>query len=75
MSLDVDGNLYVAASLHGERGIVRIWNSAGGGPRAELTVAGNDLVGLCFLDDGCAALATNSTLYHVDLGIEGRPLL
>jgi len=75
MSLDVDGNLYVAASLHGERGIVRIWNSAGGGPRAELTVAGNDLVGLCFLDDGCAALATNNTLYHVDLGIEGRPLL
>jgi len=75
MSLDVDGNLYVAASLHGERGIVRIWNSASGGPRAELTVAGNDLVGLCFLDDGCAALATNNTLYHVDLGIEGRPLL
>jgi hypothetical protein len=75
MALDVDGNLYVAASLHGERGIVRIWNSASGEPRAELTVAGNDLVGLCFLDDGCAALATNSTLFHVDLGIEGRPLV
>jgi sugar lactone lactonase YvrE len=75
MAFDVEGNLYVAASLAGERGIVRIWNSTGGEPRAELTVAGNDLVGLCFLDDGCAALATNSTLYHVDLGIEGRPLL
>jgi WD40 repeat protein len=75
MALDMDGNLYIAASLQGDRGIVRIWNSATGEPRAELTVAGNDLVGLCFLDDGCAALATNSTLYHVDLGIEGRPLI
>ena len=75
MALDADGNLYIAASLQGDRGIVRIWNSATGEPRAELTVAGNDLVGLCFLDDGCAALATHSTLFHVDLGIEGRPLV
>jgi hypothetical protein len=75
MAFDVEGNLYVAASLQGERGIVRIWNSASGEPHAELTVAGNDLVGLCFLDDGCAALATHSTLFHVDLGIEGRPLV
>ncbi len=50
-------------------------NSATGEPRAELIVAGNDLVGLCFLDDGCAALATHTTLFHVDLGIEGRPLV
>jgi hypothetical protein len=71
MALDVDNNLYVAASLHGHRGIVRITPSG----NAELTVAGNDLVGLCFLDDGCAALATHSTIFHTDLGIEGRPLL
>jgi hypothetical protein len=71
MALDTDNNLYVAASLEGHRGIVRITPSG----RAELTVAGNDLVGLCFLDDGCAALATNSTIFHTDLGIEGRPLL
>jgi hypothetical protein len=76
MAFDVDGNLYVAASLHGHRGIVRIWNSKEtNSPQAELTVAGNDLVGLCFLDDGCAALATNSTIFHADLGIEGLPLL
>jgi sugar lactone lactonase YvrE len=76
MAFDVDGNLYVAASLHGQRGIVRIWNSKETGvPEAELTVAGNDLVGLCFLDDGCAALATNSTIFHTDLGIEGLPLI
>lgn len=76
MAFDVDGNLYVAASLHGHRGIVRIWNSKEtNAPEAELTVAGNDLVGLCFLDDGCCALATNNTIFHADLGIEGLPLL
>ena len=76
MAFDLDGNLYVAASLHGHRGIVRIWTSKEtNAPAAELAVAGNDLVGLCFLDDGCAALATNSTIFHADLGIEGLPLL
>jgi hypothetical protein len=76
MAFDVDGNLYVAASLQGHRGIVRIWNSLETNAlAAELTVAGNDLVGLCFLDDGCAALATNNTIFHADLGIEGLPLL
>jgi hypothetical protein len=76
MAVDVDGNLYVAASLHGHRGIVRVWRSSRNGEmQAELTVAGNDLVGLCFLDDGCCALATNSTIFHTDLGIQGRPLL
>jgi len=71
MALDVDNNLYVAASLQGNRGIIRITPQG----NAELVVAGNDLVGLCFLDDGCAALATNSTIFHTDLGIEGRPLI
>ena len=71
MALDIDNNLYVAASLEGNRGIVRITPSGA----SELIVSGNDLVGLCFLDDGCAALATNSTIFHTDLGIEGRPLI
>jgi hypothetical protein len=71
MAFDEDGNLYVAASLHGDRGIIRITPAA----EAELIVAGNDLVGLCFLDDGCAALATNNTIFHTDLGIHGRPLI
>jgi sugar lactone lactonase YvrE len=71
MAFDVDDNLYVAASLQGRRGIVRITPNA----EAELVVTGNDLVGLCFLDDGCAALATHSTLFHTDLGVEGRSLL
>jgi glucose/arabinose dehydrogenase len=72
MALDVDGNLYVAASLQGRRGLVRISPDGRG---AELVVSGNDLVGLCFLDDGSAVLATANTLYQVDLGIQGRSLL
>ncbi len=71
MAFDVDGNLYVAASLHGQRGIIRIT------PQREATVAvsGHNLVGLAFLEDGCAALATRDALFHVDLGIQGRPLI
>jgi hypothetical protein len=71
MALDVDDNLYVAASLHGQRGIIRIDTER----KAELIVSGNDLVGMCFLEDGCAALATNNTIFHIDLGIEGRGLV
>jgi hypothetical protein len=73
MAFDVYDNLYVAASLHGQRGIIRI--TPGKDPRATLAVSGQNLVGLAFLDDGCAALATRDALYHVDLGIEGRRLI
>ena len=71
MAFDVDDNLYVAASLRGQRGIIRIT------PRheASLTISGNNLVGLAFLEDGNAALATRDALYHVSLDIEGRKLV
>jgi sugar lactone lactonase YvrE len=71
MAFDVEGNLYVAASLRGQRGIVRITP----GHEASLAVSGNNLVGLAFLEDGCAALATKDALYHVALDIEGRRLV
>jgi hypothetical protein len=70
MAFDVDDNLYVAASLHGQRGIIRIDTHR----EATLAVSGNNLVGLAFLEDGCAALATRDALYHVALDIEGRRL-
>jgi hypothetical protein len=70
MAFDIDDNLYVAASLHGHRGIIRITPDR----RATVAVSGSNLVGLAFLEDGCAALATRDALYHVDLGIEGRKL-
>jgi sugar lactone lactonase YvrE len=71
MALDVDGNLYVVASLRGQRGIVRITP----GHEASLALSGNNLVGLAFLEDGMAVLATKDALYHVALDVEGRPLL
>ena len=70
MAFDVDDNLYVAASLRGQRGIVRITPLR----EASLAVSGSNLVGLAFLEDGCAALATRDALYHVALDIEGRKL-
>jgi glucose/arabinose dehydrogenase len=71
MALDVEGNLYVAASLHGQSGIVKITPER----EASLALSGNNLVGLAFIEDGCAALATKDALYHVLLGIEGRRLV
>ncbi len=71
LAFDVHDNLYVAASLRGQRGIVRITPAR----EASLIVAGSNLVGLAFLEDGCAALATNSALFHIALNIEGRPLI
>jgi sugar lactone lactonase YvrE len=70
MAFDVEGNLYVAASLAGDRGIVRIT------PRgaAELVVSGSNLVGLCFLPDGRVALAQRNAVYELHLGVEGRRL-
>ena len=55
----------------GQRGIVRITPQR----EASLAVSGNNLVGLAFLEDGCAALATKDALYHVALEIEGRKLV
>lgn len=71
IAFDVDDNLYVAASLHGQRGIVRITPDR----HASLAVSGNNLVGLAFVEDGCAVLATRDALYHVALDIEGRSLV
>ena len=78
MAFDVDDNLYIAASLNGQRGIVRITPAnpaAGLHPQPSLILAANNLVGLAFLEDGCATLATRDALYHIDLGIQGRSLL
>lgn len=71
MAFDVDDNLYVAASLHGHRGIIRVTPER----EASVAVSGNNLVGLAFLEDGNAALATRDALYHVALDVEGRKLI
>jgi len=70
LALDSDGNIYVAASLRGQRGLVRITPDG----KAELVVAGYNLVGVAFSPLGTAVLATNEAVYDVDLGVEGLEL-
>lgn len=70
MAFDVSGNLYVAASLGGRRGIVRITPDR----QASLAVAGNHVVGLCFAPGKAAILATNNAVFYLNLGVEGMPL-
>jgi hypothetical protein len=71
LAFDADGNLYVAASLAGKRGIVKI--TPDGKPALE--VAGNGLVGLAFAPGRSAILATTSGVHHLSWGIQGLPLL
>jgi hypothetical protein len=71
LALDVDGNIYVAASLAGKRGIVKISPQG----KANLEVSGQGLVGLAFAPGKAAILATNSAVHHIAWNIQGRPLL
>jgi sugar lactone lactonase YvrE len=70
LALDSDGNVYVAASLHGRRGLVQITPDR----EAQLVLAGYNLVGVAFSPLGTAVLATNDAVYDVDLGVEGLRL-
>ena len=61
LAFDGHDNLYVAASLAGDRGILRI--TPAGVPT--LVLSGSNLVGVCFLPSGKAALATRDSIYEV----------
>ncbi len=71
LAFDHNGNLYVAASLCGRRGIVRISRD---GSKAEIVVAGMNLVGLAFSANGEMIVATNDSVYSLPLGIHGTLL-
>jgi hypothetical protein len=70
LAFDVEGNLYVAASLTGKRGIVKITPQG----KASLEVSGHGLVGLAFAPNKSAILATNGAVYRIAWDIEGLPL-
>ena len=70
LAFDRRGNLYVAASLGGKRGIVRL--TPQGEP--ELVLGGSNIVGLALLPSHRAMIATNNALYTLDWDIEGLPL-
>lgn len=69
MAFDADGNLYIAASQGGHKGIFRISPQG----KSELAIAGPGLVGLAFTD-GAAILATTSAVYHLNINVRGRPM-
>jgi len=70
LALDRDGNIFLAACLHGQRGLVRVTPQG----EASLVLSGANIVGLAFSPLGTAILATNEAVYEVDLGVEGLSL-
>ena len=68
LAFDTKGNLYVAASLQGRRGVVKV---SPDGVNAELVVAGMNVVGLAFSRQGDMIVATNDAVYSLSLGIDG----
>src|SRR6202040_2163695 len=71
LAFDSVGNLYVAASLSGKRGIVKITPEG----KASLEVAGHGLVGLAFAPGRSVILATTDAVHHLSWNIAGLPLL
>ena len=70
LAFDAEGRLYVAASLAGRRGIIRIDKSR----KAEQFLSGPGIVGLAFTPSRSLVLATQNALFRVDVEIAGRPL-
>lgn len=70
LAFDVQGNLFVAASYGGRKGIVRITPER----EASLFLSGPNIVGLCFAPGGDMMVTTTGALYRVHAGVHGRPL-
>jgi sugar lactone lactonase YvrE len=70
LAFDADGNLYVAASLSGTRGIVKLTPDA----KANLEVSGQGLVGLAFAPGRSVVLATTNAVHHLLWNIAGPRL-
>lgn len=70
LAFDLEGNLYVAGSLAGRRGVVRITPEK----EASLFLSGPAIVGVAFGPAGTMIVATNNALYRVRCGVTGRPL-
>src|SRR6267378_5776936 len=71
LAFDTEGNLYVAATMRGRRGIVRI---SPDGQDAKIFLAGMNLVGLAFSAAGDLVVVSNDSVYSVPLGIHGTLL-
>ena len=70
LAVSSEGDVYVAACLHGRHGLVRITPNG----EATLVLAAPNLVGVAFSPLGTTILATNEAVYDVELGVEGLDL-
>ena len=70
MAFDDEGRLYVAASIAGRKGVVRIYPDK----RADLFLSGPGIVGLAFMPSRALAVATTNAIYRVDIGLKGFTL-
>jgi sugar lactone lactonase YvrE len=70
MAFDEDGALYVAASIAGRKGVVRIDPDKS----ADLFLSGPGIVGLAFMPSRAMAISTTNAIYRVDVGIKGLTL-
>jgi hypothetical protein len=70
IAFDTDNRLYVAASLGGRKGVVRI----GMDRQPELFLSGPGIVGMAFTPSRAMIVATTNAVYRVDVGIQGRLL-
>jgi len=70
MAFEETGDLLVASSIGGRKGIVRVTQDG----KAELAVSGAGLVGLAFFGKALV-LASSNSLYYLNWGIRGRSLL
>ncbi len=70
LAFDAEGRLYVAASLAGRRGIIRL--DKAGNP--EQFLSGPGIVGLAFTPSRALIAATHNALFRVDVDIAGRRL-
>jgi sugar lactone lactonase YvrE len=71
LAFDTEGNLYVAACIEARHGIIKISN---GGEKAEIFVAGMNVVGICFTRNGEMIVATNDSVFSLPLEIYGTLL-
>jgi sugar lactone lactonase YvrE len=67
LAFDTKGNIYVAASLAGRRGVVRMMPDS----KADLVISGQGIVGIAFSKHRTMILASNTALYELPIGIEG----
>lgn len=71
VAFDAEGRLYVAASLAGRRGIIRIDQDR----NAKMFLSGPGIAGLAFTPARSAILSTNAALFRVDVDIPGYSVL